>query len=69
MRDSELFNNLYFGIGGEHLVMSDFIMRGFEAVKITPDFAYDIKVTNKHKFLTKQNETEKELYLQVDSKS
>lgn len=68
MRDSEFFNNLYFGIGGEHLVMSDFIMRGFEAVKITPDFGYDILVTNKHKFLTKQNETEKELYLQVKTR-
>lgn len=67
MRDKD-FNNLYFGIGGEYLVMSDFIMRGFEAVKITPDFGYDVLVTNKHKFLTQQVATEEELYLQVKTR-
>ncbi|MED0772209.1 hypothetical protein [Bacillus siamensis] len=68
MKKSNFFNNLYFGIGGEHLVMSDFIMRGFEAVKITPDFGYDILVTNKHKLLTKQTEEEIQLYLQVKTR-
>ncbi|MEC1406958.1 hypothetical protein [Bacillus halotolerans] len=68
MRNSNFYNNLYFGIGGEHLVMSDFLMRGFEAVKITPDFGYDILVTNKHKLLTKQAEEEIQLYLQVKTR-
>ncbi|MDA1476144.1 hypothetical protein [Bacillus changyiensis] len=48
--------------------MSDFIMRGFEAIKITPDFGYDVLVTNKHKSLSQQFETEKELYLQVKTR-
>ncbi|MDA7028220.1 hypothetical protein PJ311_16755 [Bacillus sp. CLL-7-23] len=68
MRDINFFKNLYFGMGGEYLVMSDFIMRGFEAVKITPDFGYDVLVTNKHKYLSQQFETEKELYLQVKTR-
>jgi len=61
-------DNLYFGIGGEHYVMGNFIMRGYEAVKLSPDFGYDIHVTNKHMVMNGRESEDESYYLQVKTR-
>lgn len=61
-------DNLYFGIGGEHYVMGNFIMRGYEAVKLSPDIGYDIHVTNKHMVMNGRQSIDESYYLQVKTR-
>lgn len=61
-------DNFYFGIGGEHHVIGNFIMRGYEATKISPDFGYDIHITNKYLVMKGKQEESKDFYLQVKTR-
>jgi hypothetical protein len=67
-QSKHFLDNLYFGIGGEHYVMGNFLMRGYEAIKLSPDFGYDIHVTNKNMVMKGEQTENISLYLQVKTR-
>jgi hypothetical protein len=67
-QSNHVLDNLYFGMGGEYYVMGNFFMRGYEAIKLSPDFGYDIHVTNKYMVMSGRQTENINLYLQVKTR-
>lgn len=58
-------DNIYYGFGGEHYVISQFYTMQYEATKMEVDFGFDILVTNQYRYSKKQDSEIKTLALQV----
>jgi len=67
-KDAKFFNDLYTGLGVEHYTISQLLLLGYEAYKMTADFGFDIITSNQMKKSYQKEDIQEAKYLQIKSR-